>query len=59
MAAGSEVKTDYDVGGSSTAIEVPEEPTQTPEIEPGKYGTGKPRRVIIRAKITHGSDNES
>ena len=58
MSDESNVKTDYDTGGTSTTVDSPAAPPQLPDIEPAKYGTGKPTRVIIRAKITHGSEDQ-
>ena len=54
---GQEITTDYDKGGSSTSAEKPrpEKPLELSE-EVRRYGTGKPRRVIIRARVAHGSD---
>jgi hypothetical protein len=54
-----EIKNDYDTGGSSTTSDTPQtlEPVVDAvvhEIEVQKYGTGKPKRLVIRAKITHG-----
>lgn len=58
---------DYE-GGSSTSTEPapagkPEEVTSAPSIkpeevtfEPERYGTGKARRIKIRAKIIHDKD---
>jgi hypothetical protein len=53
----TEVKTDYDTGASSTTGPAPVEYAEGPTIETGKYGTGKPTRVVIRAKVTHGGEN--
>ncbi len=47
---------DYDVGSSTTAE--PKDTKLTPKVktveeENGRYASGKPRRIIIRARITH------
>lgn len=50
----SEVSTDYDKGSSTAPTEIPpiaEADEIATELE--RYGTGKPKRVTIRAKITH------
>lgn len=57
MSSEFNVKTDYDTGASSTTVAAHVELIQQPAIEQEKYGTGKPKRVVIRAKVTH--DNES
>jgi hypothetical protein len=54
-----EIKTDYDVGGSSTSIVTPTEAIATPEVEIHKYGIGKPTRVVIRAKISHETNDQN
>jgi len=61
MSVEFEVKTDYDIGGSSTSTDtVPTAPelSGSPEVEIHKYGTGKPKRIIVRAKISHGKENQ-
>jgi hypothetical protein len=58
MSVETAIKTDYDTGGSSTTGAAPVEKVQQPSIEPSKYGTGKPKRVVIRAKVTHGGENK-
>lgn len=32
---------------------------QIDRVDEAKYGTGKPRRVVIRARIAHGSNQEN
>jgi hypothetical protein len=61
MSVELEVKTDYDIGGSSTYTDTRETPTElseVPEVEIQKYGTGKPKRIVIRAKISHGNEDQ-
>ena len=59
MTSESGVKTDYDTGASSTTAPALEEQIQHPAIEQERYGTGKPKRVVIRAKVTHDDKNQS
>ena len=58
MPGETEVKSDYDAGGSTTTGAAHVVPAQEPTIEPAKYGTGKPKRVVIRARVTHGTENQ-
>lgn len=47
---------DYETGSSSTNAETPKiSPTFDKDIklEMEKYGSGKPERVVFRAKVTH------
>jgi hypothetical protein len=59
MTSESDVKTDYDTGASSTTVTALEEQVQHPVIEKERYGTGKPKRVVIRAKVTHDDKSQS
>jgi hypothetical protein len=50
---------EYELGSQSTSVEPkPSESTDVvPEVVPldvARYGIAKPRRVIVRAKVTHG-----
>ena len=54
--SGQEVDSDYISSSTTTAGEKPAPPAP-PEIEMEKYGTGKPVRKVVRAKITHGSQS--
>lgn len=49
-----QIETDYIKEGSTTAAE-PSMPPDPHEIEVEKYGDGKPKRIVIRARITHGN----
>jgi len=47
--------TNYTKGAEETTANVPQQQAKepiTPKIDTGKYGSGKPKRTIIRAKIT-------
>jgi len=66
---GNETVMDFPNGDQPTTAEIPAptssqqveaEPPglaspQDPDVEVEKYGTGKPKRIVIRAKITHGN----
>jgi hypothetical protein len=47
---------DYDSGTATTSpvpVQSPAEPSTDLIVESSTYGTGKPYRIFIRAKITH------
>ena len=49
-----QIETDYIEEESTTAAE-PSMPPDPQEVEVEKYGDGKPKRIVIRARITHGN----
>lgn len=48
--------TDYDQGTSTSTDSASATAPEEIKIEPERYGIGKPKRVHIRAKITHDKD---
>ena len=56
MSGTNEVPTEYADSESSTTTQAPE-PSVELDVEVEKYGTGKPRRTLIRARIAHGNED--
>lgn len=48
----NEVKSDYTRTETATSAGSRPTPEPPPRVEIEKYGSGKPRRVVIRARIT-------
>lgn len=50
------IQSKYIEKSSKTTVAEEKEEKEAIKVETEKYGTGKPKRTIIRAKITHGKD---
>ena len=50
----NEIETGYVTTESTMASKAPVDAKSTePTIDTERYGTGKPRRIVIRAQLTH------
>ena len=49
-----DISSDYEDGASSTTADPL--PPSGPAFEDQMYGTNKPKRIVLRAKITHDKD---